>query len=163
MIPVPGHPEGTPFGERYERAVDRIEARLDRSGDCWAWPGGTNGNGYGVLFFKTGDGRAQRSIYVHRAMFERYVRPLEQGEEVDHLCSNRGCARPDHLDAVSHAENTRRAAAKITRCPQGHPYDARNTSTHGGKRRCLTCQRDKVYARRGIGSERRGPYRKSAA
>jgi hypothetical protein len=147
------------LSERLDAATDRIEARLDRTGDCWLWPGGTNGKGYGVLAVKTGVDRGQVMLYVHRVMFERYVRPLVGDEEVDHSCFVRNCGNPAHLEAVTHAENVRRTAARITACPRNHLYTPENTAIRSGKRRCRTCERDRAYEQRGIGSPRRGPYR----
>lgn len=147
-------------------AIDRIEGRLDRSGDCWLWPGGTNGKGYGVLTVKTGRGREDRTIYVHRLMYERHVGSIPDGMELDHLCEVRHCANPAHLECVTHAENVARAAAKIIACPRGHPYDADNTAiTVDGKRRCRACDRDRAYAKRAGSPEygirgRRGPNRR---
>lgn len=145
--------------ERLNDATDRIEARLDRSGNCWLWPGGGNGRGYGVLSVKTGEGRRSVVVYVHRAMYERHVRPLMPDEEVDHLCHVRNCANPAHLEAVTHAENVRRAAARITHCPQGHEYTDENTHVSRGRRHCRTCGRDAKYAKRGGTGRRRGPYK----
>ena len=99
-------------------------------------------------------------VYIHRAMFERYIRPLVDGEEVDHTCFVRNCGNPAHLEAITHAENVRRAAARITYCPRNHPYTPENTAIRSGKRRCKTCDRDRVYEKRGIGSPRRGPYQR---
>jgi hypothetical protein len=79
--------------------AERIEARLDRDGDCWTWTGHVNDKGYGTIRV------ANRSQYVHRLMFARYNRPLKTGESVDHTCCNKRCCNPAHLDACSVEEN----------------------------------------------------------
>ena len=153
-----------PVEDRFEAMVDRVENRLDRNGDCWLWEGGTNkkdGEGYGTIAMKTGNGRKNAMFYVHRVMYERYVGIIPDGMEIDHLCCVPLCARPSHLEAVTHAENMRRKAVRITHCVVGHPFDSENTSiTTEGKRNCRTCDRDAAYAKRGIGGKRRGPNRR---
>lgn len=147
--------------QRLSDATDRIEARLDRSGDCWVWPGSTNGKGYGTVSVKTGEGRKAVIVYIHRAMYERYVGPIPERHEIDHTCRNRACGKPAHLEAVTHAENVARAAALVTHCPRNHAYDEENTYVSPqGKRKCRTCTRDQRYAQRDIGGPRRGPYRR---
>jgi len=71
---------------------------------CWAWTGATAGPGYGQF---------GRNGLAHRVAYERAFGPIPEGMEIDHLCRNRRCVNPDHLDAVSHEENLRRS---------GHPH-----------------------------------------
>lgn len=129
------------WAERYEAATDRIEARLDKTGDCWLWPGGTSGNGYGQLTTLTGDERKQTTIKVHRAMYERHVGPIPEGMELDHLCKVKRCANPAHLEPVTHLENVQRWMTSITACPQGHEYTESNTYMQGATRVCRQCRR----------------------
>lgn len=122
----------------------RLLSRLSVDGDsgCWQWLGHTTKDGYGRI---NADGKSRG---VHRVMFEREYGPIPDGLQIDHLCRNRRCANPDHMEAVSPAENTRRGLAGAinrnkTECPQGHPYDAQNTYRFpDGRRACRTCNRD---------------------
>lgn len=105
---------------------------------CLEWHGARTTRGYGVLV------RDGRRVYAHRDAYEKYYGPIPEGLEIDHLCMNPPCYRPDHLEAVTHAENTRRWAATITHCPQGHPYDETNTIRQpSGGRLCRTCKNER--------------------
>ena len=117
---------------------------------CWLWTASTRRGGYGG-FWSGG-----KTVRAHRYAYERWVGPIPDGLELDHLCRNPTCVNPDHLEPVTHRENTLRgetiaaANAAKTHCPQGHPYDERNTYVYpNGRRNCRTCDRDRDRPRRG--------------
>lgn len=107
---------------------------------CWEWVGcrkqrqGSNLGGYGL---------------GHHPDTKRHG-PISQGLQIDHLCRTRACVNPSHLEAVTSSENQQRAAALITHCPQGHPYDDRNTKIKRGRRTCRKChmRRERIRQRR---------------
>ncbi len=132
-----------------------IVDRIDADGDCWEWTGAKHESGYGR--YRMG-GRDGRFWYVHRLVWELLVGPIPDGLHIDHLCRNRLCCNPDHLEPVTPAENTRRSpswngeSAK-THCPYGHPYSGDNLQTQGRRkhwRRCAAChaQRNREYRER---------------
>lgn len=83
---------------------DRIAESITINEDgCWEWRGHTQANGYGSMSV---NGRPQRT---HRIAYEEYVGPIPAGLEIDHLCRNRSCCNPKHLEPVTRAENMRRA------------------------------------------------------
>ncbi|MES9554804.1 MULTISPECIES: HNH endonuclease [unclassified Streptomyces] len=111
-------------------------------GRCWTWTAGLNNRGYGGFKY------AGRVIGAHRWSYERLLGEIPAGLELDHLCRNRACVRPDHTEPVTHRTNTLRStgptarAARATACPRGHAYDAQNTYiTPAGWRRCRACRR----------------------
>ena len=73
--------------------------RIDASGPCWNWNGHVKENGYGSF---NHDGQP---VYPHRAMYENFIAPIPDGWVVDHVCNNRRCCNPDHLQAVTQSEN----------------------------------------------------------
>jgi len=124
-------------------AADRFWGKVDASGDCWTWTASQAGGGYG--WFASAKGR---STPAHRWSYEHLVGPVPDGLDLDHLCRNRLCVNPDHLEPVTRAENMRRApwdvgkqkAAK-THCPRRHPYAGDNLLIDSaGRRRCRRCR-----------------------
>ena len=117
--------------------------KIVKDTDCWEWTGSKNTDGYGKMRFNG------KTIYIHRFIYEYFYGPIQAELELDHLCKNRVCANPEHLEAVSHTENILRGTSfvsinsKKTHCPQGHEYSLDNTyHTPAGRRACRTCQKD---------------------
>lgn len=113
---------------------------------CWEWTGSTQVGGYGQSW------RNGRTVLAHRMAYEATHGQIEVGLQLDHLCRNRRCVRPDHLEPVTPRDNTMRSRsfaasnALKTKCPAGHSYDATNTGLNNGKRYCKPCQA--AHARR---------------
>ena len=110
---------------------------------CWQWPHGHTAGGYGTVTYQ------KQGWYTHRLAYVIAVGPIPVGFDVDHLCRNRGCWNPAHLEAVSHAENMRRGAwALKTHCPAGHSYaDHARARAPGKGRDCAICHRIRERAR----------------
>ena len=120
---------------RLERFMEKVEAGPD---GCWDWTASLTEQGYGR--FAAGHGAPYQK--AHRASWEMFRSEIPDGLEIDHLCYNRRCVNPDHLEPVSPAVNQRRRAERVTHCAEGHEYTANNTYvSKENERHCRTCHR----------------------
>ncbi len=127
--------------------IERFLSHVDTGAGCWIWRGQTT-NGYGR--FSVG----QRNFYAHRFSFEFFNGPIPDGYEVDHLCMERRCVRPFHLEAVTAHENNMRSDSRAAQnarrkhCLHGHPLSGDNLSivVSAGvrRRRCRECARTRT-------------------
>ena len=78
---------------------------------------------------------------IHRFAYTHFVGPIPEGLQIDHLCRNRKCWNPNHLEPVTQAENARRGFWSLkTHCNRGHAYDEENTYVNpSGHRVCRAC------------------------
>lgn len=118
---------------------------------CWMWRGGFDVGGYGTFWNGT------RHIKAHVFMWELVNGPITPGLCRDHLCRNRGCVNPSHLEEVTNKTNVLRGVsivaqrARAESCLSGHHYSKETTRiTKKGARICRICERvrrDQYYAR----------------
>ena len=105
---VKGQPVRFIFGHQCRRSPH--EYLVDPSTGCWVWQRAIKPEGYGYLNYQG------KTTYAHRLFYERSRGPIEPGMDIDHLCRNRACVNPDHMEVVPRAINAQRGArATITR------------------------------------------------
>jgi hypothetical protein len=102
--------------------IDRLLAKTTiDSGDCWLYQGWLQKNGYARIYLpKPIDGH----VNAHRFSYEYFITEIPAELEIDHLCNQRNCMNPWHMEPVSHAENMRRGTDRLwgnrTYCNRGH-------------------------------------------
>jgi len=96
-----------PYGEYKKRPIrERLEKCIERpNGDdgCWEWTGNMR-KGYG-RFSLTVAYKTKRDVPAHRVAYETFIGPIPDGLQLDHLCRNKGCVNPKHLEPVTCREN----------------------------------------------------------
>ena len=108
---------------------------------CWEWTASRTNGGYGAVRMP---GLAN---VAHRALYILLVGGVPEGLHLDHLCRNKLCVNPDHLEPVTQQENNRRAGAAKTHCAQSHEYTEANTyRRRNGSRDCRACNRARSNA-----------------
>jgi hypothetical protein len=121
---------------------------------CWIWRASTNPKGYGTFY------RGDRLVGAHRFAYEITYGAIPPGMEIDHLCRNRSCVNPTHLQVVTHEENLKRSPDTVTvknmaktHCERGHAFVPGNVYiyTHPNgrtSRQCRPCSRRRDAIRR---------------
>ncbi len=133
--------------------IDKLQNFVNKQEyGCWEWTLSLNECGYGEILID------QERYLIHRLFYTVYKGNLVEGLVIDHLCRNRACCNPHHLEQVTQAENVKRGEAGkhfaekaklITHCPQGHPYNEENTyyakrKDNGKSRQCRICKYEAV-------------------
>lgn len=134
--------------------AERFWPRVEKTDSCWIWTGAGYGCSRGYGRFQACLG-SQKLVQAHRFAYELIRGRIPDGLQIDHLCRNRFCVNPDHLEAVTARVNVHRSAnpcalnAVKTHCPRGHAYQTfGRLDPRGGKRYCRECQRLVMRQRR---------------
>jgi hypothetical protein len=136
---------------------DRFWSKVDRNGPvpehrpdlgpCWVWTAYIiSSTGYGWWGY---GGQNGVKTTAHRYSYETQVGEVPPKWHVDHLCRNRACANPSHLEAVPHGENLRRgyeARGLKTHCKNGHEFTPENTHVTPRQRVCRKCRGERKRA-----------------
>lgn len=134
-------------------AQERFQAKTrQRETGCIEWTGALTSTGYGSFYAAPGE-----YIPAHRWAYTQSKGEIPKGMQLDHLCRNRSCVNPDHLEPVTVRENLLRGNTvtarnrAVTHCPAGHEYTPENTYVapgSPGNRHCKTCIHSRSLARK---------------
>jgi hypothetical protein len=133
-------------GQSKTLLIRLLEKIVVKENGCWEWQGTKNTDGYGKIYF----GPKKRMALAHRVTYLIFRGIIPRRRVTDHLCLNKKCCNPWHLEIVTYAVNIERGPARkllklyqnsITHCPKGHSYDQKNTIFHSktGGRMCREC------------------------
>lgn len=156
--PTPGCPGVRPRRGAGHCTPCRFWRKVDKAGPngCWTWTAACNENGYGQFNLSTAEpiraGARTSRVMAYRYAYELLIGPIPGKMQIDHLCRNRGCVNPEHLEPVTARVNVLRgdtfvaAQAAQTHCLRGHEFTPENTWTARGtrKRNCRTCHRERA-------------------
>jgi hypothetical protein len=122
---------------RAKNTLESIRRRcIPQENDCWKWDGAHDPRGYARVSW---DGKNTK---VATLLWETEFREVHPRLELDHICRNKWCVNPYHLEEITHKDNTRRHYDLVDGfCMYGHALEGDNVYTDpDGKRiRCRTC------------------------
>lgn len=129
---------------------ERFWDKVEKTDSCWNWTAQIALDGYGKIRNRDG------STLAHRVAYELIVGPIPEGLEIDHLCRNRRCVNPEHMEPVTKYENFRRGYSpasengRKTHCVHGHPLVEGNIyyEKNGRHRHCKTCVLARLRAKK---------------
>lgn len=124
-------------------AITRLHSKyeIDKKTGCWNWTSHVDWNGYARLW----SNRAGRKELAHRIIYHEEVEEIPLGWHVHHLCHNKICVNPDHLESISPSSHSSLHSGSYwreqTHCIHGHEYIESNIYHWRGKRMCRECRR----------------------
>lgn len=124
-----------------QQNIDSFWNKVQFTTDCWIWLGGKNIWGYGQFW------NGSKTIQAHRFSYQLWCGVITNKQHLDHICRNRKCVNPNHLEIVTQKENIMRGIgitsinSKKTHCKRGHLLNGDNLYTYDNQRKCKECRR----------------------
>ena len=132
-----------------KNSKERFWSKVTKGPDCWEWTAGKVTGGYGRF------GYGGKPRMAHRISWELLIGKIPVGLQIDHLCRNRTCVNPDHLEPVTRKENIRRGFSptaingRKTHCNNGHEFKGENIYRKNEiSRDCRKCRKESVLRHR---------------
>ena len=124
--------------------LNRFWDKVEITNSCWNWSGGKNKAGYGRISIN------HVMVLAHRFIYEIMESKIPRGIVIDHLCRNRSCVNPSHMDITTIGQNCMRGDSpsainsRKTHCGKGHQYNDNNMriDPKTKKKRCIICQKE---------------------
>jgi len=123
-----------------ENVLSRFWSKVYKTNSCWEWLACKDKDGYGHFKLKN------KNIAAHRVAYELINGKIPEELEIDHLCHNRKCVNPNHMETVTHKTNIKRGSnATRTHCIHGHLFNNENTYIWKEKQRtCKICAKNRI-------------------
>jgi len=122
--------------------LSRFWDKVEKTNSCWNWRAGKNSDGYGTFWIG-------KTVSAHRFAYQLLIGSIPKDKEIDHLCRNRSCVNPVHMEIVTNKINVLRGIsspaenARKTYCKNGHPFNEENTINYkDGRRQCRPCKKE---------------------
>ena len=123
--------------------METILKKINKTDTCWLWTGSSE-RGYGRIYI------GNKTYRAHRFVYELLKGKIPEGLELDHLCRQRNCVNPEHLEPVTHIENLRRSLPfrKVNAyCKRGHemtPDNITHRNKNDNSRVCIKCKNENM-------------------
>ena len=127
----------------------RFMGKVNKTGTCWLWTGVTAGTRGRYGYFQAATKQSINKVLAHRWIYTQVIGDIPDGMEIDHLCRNKMCVNPQHLEPVTPDENKRRARLDVCRSGRHDLTDPENVrwDNQGRRRGCLSCWHDRARER----------------
>ena len=143
-----------PLGDVLERILNSYIPEPNTG--CWLWTGYVDRKGYGTIGIgsRVEDKHGRCTYRAHRIAYQLLVGQIPEGLVLDHICRERSCINPRHLQVATHRENLfahgsiapSKKNKEKTHCPHGHSY-VNPIVVKSGARVCRTCHNARILKR----------------
>ncbi len=129
-----------------DKMIKRFSSKINKTDNCWIWIASKDSRGYGKFWIK------DKYFYAHRFSYQIFKGQIHEDLVLDHLCHNKSCVNPNHLEEVTIGENVLRGNSisginsRKTHCKNDHEFTLESTyfRLNNGNRMCKICEKVRV-------------------